>query len=293
MECSSVEWWCDLLRGLAHHRRGAPERAEEYYRRGLPGADPELACRLGGVGEILRGRDRSAYDALDCTSRTEFESRFWWLADPMFSMPGNDRWTEHISRRLELVLHEPILWVNRGRHPVAHEVPVVRRGQNDSWSRKPGQPQERWTGRRAARYRFAPASALVDGLRALSYPGPFRAGSRGLRTADRRVGRRRKHRHDHSEVPAGRMSVQDRRSPPSVLRGDYPRPATARYSTSSTWCPSSRIFSTIAATFSRPRLSIFISIPTLPTAMSPNARVCSMWSTLAPSMATTAVTSLR
>ncbi len=169
MECSSVEWWCDLLRGLAHHRQGMPERAEEYFRRGLPGADQELACRLAGVGELLRGRDRSAYDALDCASRTEFESRFWWLADPMFSMPGNDRWTEHISRRFELVLHEPVLWVTRGRHPVAHEVSVVRRGQNDSWSRKPGQPQERWAGKRAARYRFTPASALVDGLRTLSY----------------------------------------------------------------------------------------------------------------------------
>ena len=58
MECSSVEWWCDLLRGLAHHHRGMPERAEEYFRRGLGGADPELACRLGGIGELLRGRDR-------------------------------------------------------------------------------------------------------------------------------------------------------------------------------------------------------------------------------------------
>ena len=169
MACTSVGWWCDLLRGLAHHHRGMPERAEEYFRRGLPGADPELVCRLTGVGELLTRRDRDSYDDLDCSTRTEFEARFWWLADPMFSVPGNDRWVEHVSRRFELVLHEPILWVTSNRHPVTHEVSVVRRGQNDSWSRKPGRPPEQWAGKRAALYRFTPASAIADGLRALSY----------------------------------------------------------------------------------------------------------------------------
>ncbi len=169
LACTSVGWWCDLLRGLAHHHRGLPERAEEYYRRGLTGADPELACRLAGIGELLTRRDRGSYDDLDCSARTEFEARFWWLTDPLFSMPGNDRWVEHVSRRFELVLHEPLLWVKDGRHPISHEVSVVRRGQNDSWSRKPGRPPERWTGKRAARYGFTPASALADGLGALSY----------------------------------------------------------------------------------------------------------------------------
>ena len=123
-----------------------------------------------GIGQLLTRPDRGNYDELDCSSRVPFEARFWWLTDPLFSMPGNDRWVEHVSRRFELVLHEPILRAtSSNRHPPQHEVSVVRRGQNDSWSRKPGRPQERWTGKRAARYRFTPASALEDGLRALSY----------------------------------------------------------------------------------------------------------------------------
>lgn len=168
-ECASVEWWCDLLRGMAHHRRGLSGQAEEYFRRGLSGADPELACRLTGIGPLLTRRDRGGYDNLDCSARTQFEARFWWLTDPLFSMPGNDRWVEHVSRRFELVLHEPILWAGSSTHPFAHEVSVVRRGQTDSWSRKPGRPMERWTGKRAARYRFTPATALADGLQSLSY----------------------------------------------------------------------------------------------------------------------------
>ncbi len=171
MQCAAMDWWCDLLRGLAHHRRGMPREAEEYFRAGLAGADPELACRLTGIGELLEQRDRRDYDDLDCASRTGFEARFWWLADPMFSMPGNDRWAEHVRRRLELVLHEPILWVMEGEHPAWHETAVVRRGQADSWtwtSPGPGRP-DRWTSIRAARYRFTPAGTLADGLQALHY----------------------------------------------------------------------------------------------------------------------------
>ena len=169
MECASMEWWCDLLRGLAHHRRGMPTEAEEYFRAGLAGADPELACRLTGIGELLTQRDRRDYDDLDCASRTGFEARFWWLADPMFSMAGNDRWAEHVHRRLEMVLHEPILWVQEGEHPLSHEAGVVRRGQSDSWSWTPPGRPERWTSIRAARYRFTPAGTLADGLQALHY----------------------------------------------------------------------------------------------------------------------------
>ena len=170
MECASIEWWCDLLRGLAHQRRGMPTQAEEYFRAGLAGADPELACRLTGIGELLTRPDRRDYDDLDCSARKGFEARFWWLADPMFSMPGNDRWAEHVHRRLEMVLHEPILWVQSiGEHPLSHEAGVVRRGQFDSWSWTRAGRLERWTSFRAARYRFTPAGALADGLQALHY----------------------------------------------------------------------------------------------------------------------------
>ena len=169
MECAAMDWWCDLLRGLAHQRRDMPAEAEAYFRAGLAAADPELACRLTGVGELLTPRDRSGYDDLDCSARVGFEARFWWLADPMFSMPGNDRWAEHVHRRLELVLHEPILWVGAVQHEGWHEVMVVRRGQVDSWSWTNENRANGWTSKRAARYRFTPANALADGLQALRY----------------------------------------------------------------------------------------------------------------------------
>ena len=164
--CGADEWWCALVRGMALHRSGRQTEAEAAFRAALPEADSALSCRLTGIEALLDGRDRGVYKGLTCAARRGFEDRFWWLADPLLSVAGNDRWTEHINRRFELLLHERLVDALRDRHPEWHETAVVRRGHEDSWSQ--ARPR-RWTSRRAARYRFTPTSAVSDGLVALSY----------------------------------------------------------------------------------------------------------------------------
>lgn len=176
--CTSADWWCDLLFGMVQQRAGRPERAERHFRSALNGADPDLACRLRGIDELLVNDDRGPYRQLSCAERADFERRFWWLADPMLSMPGNDRWTEHVNRRFELLLHERLLWALGWSHPVSHEVAVVRRGHEDSWTKPAVMPGpgpsglDRWTSQAAARYRFTPLSAVSDGIEALRYELP-------------------------------------------------------------------------------------------------------------------------
>ena len=173
--CTSVDWWCELLLGMVHQRSGRPERAERHFRSALRGADPELACRLTAIDELLVSADQGPYRQLSCAGRADFERRFWWLADPMLSMPGNDRWTEHVNRRFELILHERLLWALGWSHPVSHEVAVVRRGHEDSWTKPAVMPGpgpsglDRWTSLGAARYRFTPLSAIGDGIEELRY----------------------------------------------------------------------------------------------------------------------------
>ena len=164
--CRVDESWCALVRGMALHRSGQQTEAEAAFRAALPQADPDLGCRLTGIEELLDERDRGIYRRLTCATRREFEERFWWLSDPLYSVAGNDRWTEHINRRFELVLHERLVEAIRGHHPEWHETALVRRGHEDSWSEE---PPRRWTSRRGARYRFTPTSAVSDGVRALSY----------------------------------------------------------------------------------------------------------------------------
>ncbi len=170
-QCGAAQWWCDLVVGMAQHRAGLSADAERRFRAALLHADPELACRLSGIGELLKERDAEVYMRLPCPGpeRLEFEERFWWLSDPLLTMPGNDRWTEHITRRFELLLHERLRRAVEGR-PVnrsqfgRHMEAVTRRGHPDSWDSR-----TRWKSGAGASYRFTPASLVQDGARALRY----------------------------------------------------------------------------------------------------------------------------
>ena len=173
--CGAVDWWCDLVLGVALHRAERSVDASGHLQMGLLGADAELACRLTDITYLLDGRDGETYTALPCPSpeRRAFEDRFWWLSDPLLTRPGNDRWTEHVVRRFELLLHERLWEVIRPGYLLSargiadnllHMDLVTRRGPPDSWDNT-----GRWRSLEAARYRFTPASLVVDGLQALRY----------------------------------------------------------------------------------------------------------------------------
>ncbi len=169
--CRAAGWWCDLVMGLALHRAGRSADAGNRYRSALEGADPELACRLTDIRELLDGSDGASYRRLPCPGpeRSQFEDRFWWLSDPLLSRPGNDRWTEHLTRRFELLLHERLRRAVYNRRTLpAYHIDVTRRGHPDSWKPR-GRDLETWKSENGARYRFTPASLVEDGIEALDY----------------------------------------------------------------------------------------------------------------------------
>ena len=168
-ECNFAGWWCDLLTGMVHDRAGRVLEAQASFNSALPAADPALASRLSAVAELLDEDERSDYRKLRGRERSDFERRFWWLTNPMWSISGNDRWTRHIRRRFELVLHEQLLEATSGNeHPYSHEVAVVRRGHEDSWS-KISLPARRWTSIQAATYRFSPVSGVTGEIGEIRY----------------------------------------------------------------------------------------------------------------------------
>ena len=167
-DCTFATWWCDLLLGMVHDRSGRVLEAQERFNAALPAADPLLTSRLSAVAELLDEDDRPAYRKLGGRERSDFERRFWWLSNPFWSISGNDRWTRHIRRRFELILHEHLLEATGNSHPYSHEIAVVRRGHEDSWS-KLGVPGPRWTSIKAATYRFSPVSGLTGDIDALRY----------------------------------------------------------------------------------------------------------------------------
>lgn len=97
---ASAPGWCEALVGFALHGAGRYERADSAFGRALGAMPAEERCRWTDLEHLLDRRARKAYRKLPCGQRSRFEARFWWLADPLYLVPGNERRTEHLWRRV-------------------------------------------------------------------------------------------------------------------------------------------------------------------------------------------------
>jgi hypothetical protein len=167
--CRAEAWWCGALAGYAHHAEGDFSAAEAAYELALRDMSVEESRRWRDLSYLLDGDALDAYEDLEPADRVEFESRIWWLADPLVMVPGNERRTEHFSRhvlgRLQPGAESPygVVW---GRDL---EELLVRYGWPSGWSRR-RQPiysaaaqRPPITGHDPARsFRFVPPEELVD-----------------------------------------------------------------------------------------------------------------------------------
>lgn len=98
--------WCAALIGYALHGAGDHGGADSAFAlalRELPAGD---GCRWSDLTLLLDGRGRKAYRSLSCPERAPFEARFWWLSDPLYLVPGNERRAEHFWRHVMDALQE-------------------------------------------------------------------------------------------------------------------------------------------------------------------------------------------
>lgn len=96
--CRAEAWWCAALEGLVLHVTGEFAAAESVFQTMLDWMPPEQRCRWRDVSDLLDEPLRRRYERLSCGERTGFESHVWWLAQPLWSLAGNDRRTEHYAR---------------------------------------------------------------------------------------------------------------------------------------------------------------------------------------------------
>jgi hypothetical protein len=128
-DCTSYDWWCAALRGFVQHRQGRYVEAERAFRAALRTMPPGRACYWN---ELTLYFDTAALSVQHggtaaCRTLEELEP-FWILADPLFSVPGNDRLTEHYARHVDMTIHEDFLAVFGGRHPAPHHSEILRFG---------------------------------------------------------------------------------------------------------------------------------------------------------------------
>jgi hypothetical protein len=100
-DCRSPEpGWCDALLGYALHKRGDYVQSDSAFSVALERMPPRERERWTDLSPLLDHGATRAYRRLEAQERADFETRFWWLADPLYIVPGNDRRTEHFSRHV-------------------------------------------------------------------------------------------------------------------------------------------------------------------------------------------------
>ncbi|MEP6835681.1 MAG: hypothetical protein ABJB74_20000 [Gemmatimonas sp.] len=129
--------FCAALVGLAFQQTGNTAAAEEEFRRSdsvsASNAQNRKQCFDTTMLWLIRSGDRSAVADVSCERQPQTVENLWWLADPLWSVPGNERYVEHGSRRIQATLHaiderdERYPWFQKGGGDAMREL-VIRYG---------------------------------------------------------------------------------------------------------------------------------------------------------------------
>jgi len=135
-DCKETDWWCAALTGYVRHHIGDFSAADSAFTSALLLMPEHQRCEWNDLSLLLEGSARGRYRDLECGDRDAFERRFWWLADPFYGIPGNERRSEHFYRLvLNAILDESasprrMRWGNDSR-----EV-LMRFGGPIGWERR-------------------------------------------------------------------------------------------------------------------------------------------------------------
>ena len=104
--CQATRWWCDALLGLALHVAGNYAGADSAYAAALNAMPSQTRCHWLNLSPLLDDDIRGTYKKMSCGQREAVDARIWWVADPLYMTPGNERRTEHFSRVLHTALQQ-------------------------------------------------------------------------------------------------------------------------------------------------------------------------------------------
>lgn len=132
--CRAAAWWCHALEGFVNHHAGRPVESERAFEEALLLMPEEARCEWTDHMELLDFGDRGRYRDLGCGADRDTVNRsLWWLSDPLFIHPGNDRFTEQMARHVGLIMHAELVDILGGRHARAHDRLITRYGFEDSY----------------------------------------------------------------------------------------------------------------------------------------------------------------
>lgn len=98
--CRTPSWWCEALRGMAHHAAGRYAASAAFYDRAYRRMTPAGRCIWEDFSPLYRQGENGRYLNMDCTQRRAMNRQFLWLADPFLGDTVNDLETEIRSRQV-------------------------------------------------------------------------------------------------------------------------------------------------------------------------------------------------
>ena len=104
--CRATQWWCEALLGLSLHVRGDFAAADSAFGVALDAMPTPMRCHWINLSPLLDDDVRGTYHKMSCAQREAADAKIWWVADPLFMTPGNERRTEHFSRVLHTLLQQ-------------------------------------------------------------------------------------------------------------------------------------------------------------------------------------------
>jgi hypothetical protein len=104
--CRASKWWCEALLGLALHVTGSFAGADSAFSVALDDMPSLSRCYWANLSPLLDDDIRGTYRKMSCVNRDVVNARIWWLADPLYMTPGNERRTEHFSRVMHTALQK-------------------------------------------------------------------------------------------------------------------------------------------------------------------------------------------
>lgn len=168
--CRATRWWCDALLGLSLHVRGDFAAADSVFAVALEGMPMPMRCHWINLSPLLDDDIRGTYHKMSCAQREAADARIWWVADPLFMVPGNDRRTEHFSRMVYNLLQQYAVNTYGSSWGGDLAELILRFGWAEKWTQEPSrsmypQAQPAITGHeREPGYHFFPTQQPPDNL---------------------------------------------------------------------------------------------------------------------------------
>ena len=132
-DCRATQWWCSALAGYVLAMRAQTVAADSAFTAAFAQMPPKDRCRWNDNVFAIDFASRIKYAAFNCAARDSVNQQLWWLADPLFIEPGNERKVEQHLRAVMLQLRTALERDERytwGKDPGddAHQVMLVRYG---------------------------------------------------------------------------------------------------------------------------------------------------------------------